>query len=201
MSQSMTFVQATDGRFYKEPIFAGEDWWASFDEEGGEVVVRRFKHSSPESCRARASKVLREAGFEFRNLSHWSRCERYYPPHFNKALDSHVFSFDLTGPTPLPFRSSADTDEPGGLWDFSIYGFFSDVPTVEVVRCVIGGDIDGLIARALLKQSIYKKEQERVRAEICKKLYSQHPWLRGVTKQNWQEEIARQPEKVRLRWS
>ncbi len=195
------FVQATDGRFYRRPRVIGDDWWICFDDgDDPEIVVRQFKNSTPWSCQVRAGKVMREAGIGYKELRHCQQGKRIFPPDWDKFLDGQSFNFQLMAPIPIPGMFDAVVDEPGAVWEHCIYGFFTDVSAEECARAVLGMDIRPLIARALLKQAVYKKDIEKVRPEICKKLYAQAPWLRELRRETWAEQLKDQPKTVRIEW-
>lgn len=199
MSLVPTFVQAVDGRFYKDPVVAGDDWWICFDDDDDpEIIVRHFKNSTPESGKTRASKVMREAGIEFKDIRYSRRCQRIFPPKWDKFFEAQCFWFYLMAPIPLPCKYDAVVQEPTA--SCVMYGFFTDVSSEDCARAVLGMDIDLMIARALLAQPFYKKQQEKVRPEIAKKLYQQVPWLRELTRDNWQEALKDKPTTVRLQW-
>lgn len=192
------FIQAADGKFYDTPQLNGVDWFTDLDDDVL-VTIRRFKNTTPESAKVRASKVLREAGFTFKKLEYRDRMDRRFPPDF-KVLEASTFFFDIAGPIPVPMTFHSCVEEVGHVWDHQILGFESMIPPEDLMKCVIGGDISPMILRALLNEPVYKKQQERVRADINKKLYKQFPWLREITKLNWEAAARERQDNVRLQW-
>jgi hypothetical protein len=124
-----------------------------------------------------------------------------YPPDY-KLLASIEYEFRLTQAIPIPQKYNAVIDEPGRVWEHCIYGFWSMVEIKDCARVVLGMDIDPIITRALLRQTIYKTKQEKVRAELVKKLYALFPQLREIKKDNWEKQIEElfPTEKVKLEW-
>jgi len=190
------FVQAVDSRFYRNPRLCGSDWWAEFADI--RIIIRKFSRSTQESCRRRASKVLREYGVKFTTLDFMFEQKEAFPPDWDKLQDSYSFAFVLRGPIPIPPIYDLVVNNPTP--DSQMIGFESEVSSLDCVKAVVGMDIDLGIARALLAEPFYKGKQERVRPEICKKLYVQFPWLRSIDRNNMSEKLASQPETVTLKW-
>lgn len=104
MSLVPTWVRATDGRYYKNPILHGEDWFVCFDDDDPpELVVVQVPGEGREDARRRAEGILRKAGVPGTLSNRSSRAGRSYPPYpSRRVLESIAFFFDLTGPIPIP---------------------------------------------------------------------------------------------------
>ncbi len=194
------YIQARDGRFYQNPCIFGTDWYLWFESDP-EVVIRRFPRSSLVSCRARAGKVMREAGVEAGPVARGAEAvRRSFPPLWDGLYDAYAYEVTLRNTIPIPSKFDSVVDDVGAVWDHHVVGFYSDVSAADCAKIVVGLDIDLMIARALLSQPFYKKAQERVRPEICKKLYAQYPWLKGLRRGTWETQLLEKPSMLRVRW-
>lgn len=192
----MSFVQATDGRFYENPVLWGDGWYASFVADDPEIVVAvKYRRAT---CRSRASKALRDAGIEAKDLRRSSDGTRFFPPEMS-MMPSCGYVFKLLAPIPVPEKHDTVVDEPGAVWDNCIHGFYSDVSAMDCARAVLGLDVSPLISRALLATAFYMKEGG-IRAEVNKKLFAQVPWLRELKIDRYVEQLREHPEIVRINW-
>jgi hypothetical protein len=100
-----TWVLATDGNLYKEPVLKGADWFLCFDDDDPpEIVVKRKPGTSIErsvlDCKRRASKVLDEAGMKWSYLS--GRPSSAYRMFDDKMELACAFFIRIETPIPEP---------------------------------------------------------------------------------------------------
>jgi len=99
-----TFVQASDGLFYKNPVIAGCGWFLHFDsDEGAELVVKRAPRSTLRSNWRRASAGLRKLGVKFRILGSAAGLSKMaFPPTWVGLHDADVYSIEVLSQVPVP---------------------------------------------------------------------------------------------------
>jgi hypothetical protein len=70
MSCVSTWVLARDGKFYKDPVLRGEDWFLCFDDDDPpELVIKSEKYEQPRKLMQRAEEILRELGLNYELIS------------------------------------------------------------------------------------------------------------------------------------
>ena len=113
MSLVATWVQATDGKFYENPILFGEGWYVCFDDDDPpEIVISEKLFKSKD-----AFQILEEAGVPHRNVRDGHRENRMFPNKVNlkwKWKEAWSYFFVLDGPIPVPTRFDSVEHNPTG---------------------------------------------------------------------------------------
>jgi len=121
MSLVPTWVKATDGLFYKNPILYGEDWYICFDDDDPpELVISNKIPSSKAALTVKAEKILTELGIKFKLHKHPRNSGRMFPPTWKKCTNSLAFFFDLESLMPIPQLSDDKAEKWKG--ECVIYG-------------------------------------------------------------------------------
>ncbi len=185
------FVQASNLRFYENPVFSGLEWAVMFNDDIPTIAIRDIGKRT----NARVKEILVREGFEFSKLGP-AGCERSIID--GRMADVCVHAFVLEAPIPIPSIHGAVVDVP--LQSSTMIGFETWFETELLVRAIVGMEIDTLLCRAVMKQVYYKKQLEKIRPELAKKLYKQHPFLREFDRKNWEELLKDQPRRVMVKW-
>lgn len=109
MSLVPTWVRATDGKYYKDPVLRERDWFLCFDDnEPPELVVKWKEGDDLPSFWRRAETILKELGLQYRFLS--KRPALHSRDFGNYRLRSGSISLhyagsvflEITAPIPVP---------------------------------------------------------------------------------------------------
>lgn len=115
MSLSATWVKATDGYFYEEPVLRGEGWFVCFDDDDPpELVIEKGLGLNPPA-------TLREANIGFTHLQFSQECGRDFGGQSGdiNIRDAQSFFFELTAPLDPAFITDFDSkqkDKPMGVY-------------------------------------------------------------------------------------
>lgn len=101
MSLVPTFVLAIDGKFYKDPVLKGDDWFLCFDDdEPPEVVVRRSGRTSAEEVKQKVQTILDALLLKWSFISNRPRfVGRCFNGDIKKAASMFV---RIDSPIPVP---------------------------------------------------------------------------------------------------
>jgi hypothetical protein len=164
-------VQALDGLFYKDVIIYGNSGTIDFSSHIGRVIVPCRSGSSELAGRAKANKLIRELGVTGRLLE---RSDEGIFIVNGVAVPGMAFDFLLLGPLAAPGSMFLSVMEPREHEE--VFGFFSDFYVSDLVDCLNGGSRLVLLDRALLGMWASNT------ALVKRRLFAQHPGLRGIRK-------------------
>lgn len=185
------YVQAVDNWFYQNPFVSLVDGVCLHFKNEPELLITKR-----DNARKIAISVLKQFGVNFRPKMVGFGDRRALPPDW-KMRDVYVFDGQLLAPIPVPMQ--ADARVKNCRWDDKVIGFSSEFDTVDVVDTVLG-DLCLELVTVLIKGNSYEKDDNKLKAEVAKKLYAQHPFLRSVTKDNRDAVIQMHPEPLRITW-
>lgn len=106
MSLVSTWVEATDGMFYQNPVICGDGWYVCFDDDDPpELVVKKSVKRTP-------LEILRDAGIPWKSVRpRGFGGKRMFNGKFKEAK---ACFFELSGPIPIPQAFYSRHENPQG---------------------------------------------------------------------------------------
>jgi hypothetical protein len=151
----MIFIQATDVMYYGDPIIMGVDYHISFEDGIPHIIVQKFRNTTFQSARKRATNILKKMG----------RVTPQDPRH----VGGLEFEFELLQPIPVPGNYVAVVKRPRA--DSAFIGWQMDFHYKDVMEVFGKGDYDPLLHVFLLREVWYKRDfRERLQPLILKQL-------------------------------
>lgn len=184
------FVQAKDRKFYKDPVFSGNDWVVLF-QDAPTISIRDIgKPTLP-----RAKETLADVPIEASSVRQGTK-ERTIIG--GRLVTCYTHEFTLDDMIPVPEVSGPCVSVP--VQSAAMIGFETEFETEVLARAILGMEVDTLLCRAIMKQVYYKKQIEKIRPELAKKLYAQHPFLRELDRKTWERQLEDHPRRVLVKW-
>lgn len=102
MSLVSTYVKAVDGKFYKNPVLSGPNWFVCFDDDDPpELVIATRLNLPPE-------RILNDAGIKYSKLRKQGKSGRVFG---GKIKNACAYFFDLDSALPVPNRHDGAFDK------------------------------------------------------------------------------------------
>ena len=96
-----TYVEGTNGRYYRAPFIYTDNWYVAFiDDDPPSIIVRSTGQSTAESEAKRMCKYLRQAGFKFKNFVYEASGLKAFPPEW-KTRPAAWGRFEIAAPFPV----------------------------------------------------------------------------------------------------
>jgi hypothetical protein len=186
------WVQATDGRFYKDPMVIWKDAFLQCEDDEVELVSR--SEQLPNKAKLAALKEIEPLAIK---LGKRETDDILWPDGYKMTL-CHIWKATLLSPIPIPNQFHFAVDIP--RWDDKIIGFRSDFDTTVIVDTLHGVEQDIGLIKALFGRDHYKLDMKNMRGQLSKELFKQYPWLGAVTKSNKARILNTQPARLSITW-
>jgi hypothetical protein len=99
MSLVATYVQATDGKIYKEPVLSGEDFFICFDDDDPPELVIKVLDRTDKQLHQRAINILKDIGLVATISDAHTKSGRLFGKS-NKFVDSYSVFLSIKAPIP-----------------------------------------------------------------------------------------------------
>lgn len=186
------WIQAIDGRFYKDPMVIFQDVFLQCEDDRLELVSR--SELSPTKAKIDAIQEIKPMALK---LGRRETDDVLWPTDFKMTL-CHIWKVTLLAPIAVPKEFHFVMNEPN--YDDKIIGFESEFDTVAVVDTLHGVEQDVGLIKAILGRDHYKLDMEKMKGQLSKELFRQHPWLGTVTKSNKARVLNTQPSRLKIKW-
>ena len=128
MSLVGILVVADDGRFYREPVLFGDDWFLCFDDDDPpEIIIAREesgRHRSKTQCLERAKEIFHETGIVATVRDNSPACStRCFPPYsgpdgsWNRLKEAAAFDLNISQPIPAGIQMEHKGSMSRAEWD------------------------------------------------------------------------------------
>ncbi len=188
------WVQAIDGKFYRDPVIILKDVFFHCEDDLPEVACRLHDYT-PARAKIAMLNEIKAAGLNLK-IGKRNMHEDFWPGTMDTCL-YHTWDVDILGPIPVPAEGFGIAEP---MYDERVIGFETQFDTTVIVDALLGIEQDSGLTKALFGRDHYKLDMAKMKGQLAKTLYSQHPWLSTVTRTNKSRILNTQPRRLAIKW-